>query len=269
VYVTRTAKVRERRITAALELWRASKGVERTDGRESRNPRSKGFVAAVNGCSHPAMSNTFIKSVATTTRSFRPSAYLNKQSFSYTMASNGTSTNGVQPDNRKVFFFDIDNCLYPKSYQIHDKMAVLIDNYFQNHLSLSEEDATTLHQRYYKDYGLAIEGLVRHHKVDPLEYNDKVDDALPLDDIIKPDPKLRKLLQDIDSEKVRLHLFTNAYVNHAKRVTRLLGVDDLFGGMTYCDYSAEKLLCKPSTEMYDKAMREAKATNPSDCYFVG
>jgi pyrimidine and pyridine-specific 5'-nucleotidase len=208
----------------------------------------KGFGAAVNGCSHLAMSNTFIKSVATKSRSFRPSAYLNY---------------------RKVFFFDIDNCLYPKSYQIHDKMAVLIDNYFQNHLSLSEEDATILHQRYYKDYGLAIEGLVRHHKVDPLEYNDKVDDALPLDDIIKPDPKLRKLLQDIDSEKVRLHLFTNAYVNHAKRVTRLLGVDDLFGGMTYCDYSAEKLLCKPSIEMYDKAMREAKATNPSDCYFVG
>jgi pyrimidine and pyridine-specific 5'-nucleotidase len=185
------------------------------------------------------------------------------------MAPNGTSTNGVQRDNRKVFFFDIDNCLYPKSYQIHDKMAVLIDNYFKNHLSLSEEDATILHQRYYKDYGLAIEGLVRHHKVDPLEYNEKVDDALPLDDIIKPDPKLRQLLQDIDSEKVRLWLFTNAYVNHGKRVTRLLGVDDLFGGMTFCDYAAERLLCKPSPEMFDKAMREANVTNVEDCYFVG
>jgi pyrimidine and pyridine-specific 5'-nucleotidase len=92
---------------------------------------------------------------------------------------------------------------------------------------------------------------------------------LPLDEIIKPDPKLRKLLQDIDPEKARLWLFTNAYVNHGKRVTRLLGVDDLFDGMTFCDYSAEKLLCKPSIEMYDKAMREAKATNVSDCYFVG
>ena len=185
------------------------------------------------------------------------------------MGSNGVSPNGAKPDNRKVFFFDIDNCLYPKSYQIHDKMAVLIDDYFQTHLSLSREDATILHQRYYKDYGLAIEGLVRHHKVDPLEYNEKVDDALPLDEIIKPDPKLRKLLQDIDPEKARLWLFTNAYVNHGKRVTRLLGVDDLFGGMTFCDYGAEKLLCKPSIEMFDKAMREAKASNVSDCYFVG
>ncbi|KAM0712492.1 hypothetical protein Q7P37_011589 [Cladosporium fusiforme] len=184
------------------------------------------------------------------------------------MAANGSSTNGVKQDTRKVFFFDIDNCLYPKSYQIHDKMAVLIDDYFQTHLSLSREDATILHQRYYKDYGLAIEGLVRHHKVDPLEYNEKVDDALPLDEIIKPDPKLRKLLQDIDTDKFKLWLFTNAYVNHAKRVTRLLGVDDLFEGMTFCDYAAERLLCKPSTEMYDKAMREADATNVDECYFV-
>lgn len=217
-----------------------------------------------------AMSNSFIRHLPSTLRAFRSSpAFSLTRSFSSTMASNGTSTNGVQHDARKVFFFDIDNCLYPKSYQIHDKMAVLIDNYFQNHLSLSQEDATTLHQRYYKDYGLAIEGLVRHHKVDPLEYNEKVDDALPLDDIIKPDPKLRKLLQDIDTDKVKLWLFTNAYVNHAKRVTRLLGVDDLFEGMTFCDYAAERLLCKPTTEMYNKAMQEANATDIDQCYFVG
>jgi len=215
------------------------------------------------------MNSHFVKHVTSLSRSLSRSVPSYGQSFSYSMASNGTSTNGVQRDNRKVFFFDIDNCLYPKSYQIHDKMAVLIDNYFVNHLSLSEEDATTLHQRYYKDYGLAIEGLVRHHKVDPLEYNEKVDDALPLDEIIKPDPKLRQLLQDIDSEKVRLWLFTNAYVNHGKRVTRLLGVDDLFGGMTFCDYAAEKLLCKPAPAMFDKAMREANVTNVDYCYFVG
>jgi len=46
-------------------------------------------------------------------------------------------------------------------------------------------------------------------------------------------------------------------------------VDDLFGGMTFCDYAAEKLLCKPSPEMFDKAMREANVTDVNDCYFVG
>jgi pyrimidine and pyridine-specific 5'-nucleotidase len=241
----------------------------RKSGNVRRNSRL--LPRCMNAVTRPAMnSRHFVKHLTSpSSRFLNRSVPSYRRPISYSMASNGTSTNGVQRDNRKVFFFDIDNCLYPKSYQIHDKMAVLIDNYFQSHLSLSEEDATTLHQRYYKDYGLAIEGLVRHHKVDPLEYNEKVDDALPLDDIIKPDPKLRQLLQDIDSEKIRLWLFTNAYVNHGKRVTRLLGVDDLFGGMTFCDYAAERLLCKPSPEMFDKAMREANVTNVDDCYFVG
>ncbi|KAF2861608.1 pyrimidine 5-nucleotidase [Piedraia hortae CBS 480.64] len=169
---------------------------------------------------------------------------------------------------RKVFFFDIDNCLYPKSYRIHDLMSGLIDKYFQSHLGISQSEAFQLHQRYYKDYGLALEGLVRHHKVDPLDYNQKVDDALPLGDIIKPDAKLRKLLEDIDRDKVKLWLFTNAYVTHGRRVVKLLEVDDLFEGLTYCDYAAEKLICKPRPEMYAKAMAEAGVQDVKDCFFV-
>ncbi|CAD0050462.1 unnamed protein product, partial [Aureobasidium pullulans] len=142
-------------------------------------------------------------------------------------------------DNRKVFFFDIDNC-----------------------------DANELHMRYYKDYGLAIEGLVRHHKVDALEYNEKVDDALPLEDIMFPDPKLRRLLEDLDTSKVKPWLFTNAYINHGKRVVKLLGVEDMFEGITYCDYSAARFLCKPSPDMFKKAMKEAGVTSAEDCYFV-
>ncbi|KAI6788827.1 pyrimidine 5-nucleotidase [Hortaea werneckii] len=185
---------------------------------------------------------------------------------------NGAATNGTSiatPTNKKVFFFDIDNCLYPKSYQIHERMAVLIDKYFREHLAISSEDATELHQRYYKDYGLAIEGLVRHHKVDPMEYNDKVDDALPLDEIIQPNPRLRQLIEDIDRDNVKLWLFTNAYKNHGQRVIRLLGIEDLFEGMTYCDYAAgTNLLCKPRPEMYAKAMRDAGVQDVKQCYFV-
>jgi len=183
------------------------------------------------------------------------------------MAVNG-ATNGVAAQGQKVFFFDIDNCLYPKSFKIHEKMSELIDAYFRSHLSLPAKAATELHHRYYKDYGLAIEGLVRHHQVDPLEYNRQVDDALPLEEIFKPDAKLRKLLEDIDRSKVRLWLFTNAYKTHGERVVRLLGVKDQFEGMTFCDYGAPRLLCKPAPEMYAKAMREAGIKEVKDCYFV-
>ncbi|CAM1511394.1 Fc.00g089070.m01.CDS01 [Cosmosporella sp. VM-42] len=177
------------------------------------------------------------------------------------------STNGTTT-GKPVLFFDIDNCLYPKSAKVHDLMAGLIDEYFSKHLEIPFEDAVKLHKEYYTNYGLAIEGLVRHHKIDPLDYNTKVDDALPLEDLIKPRPDIRRLLEDIDTSKVRLWLFTNAYVTHGKRVVKLLQIEDLFEGLTFCNYAEQPLLCKPHPDMYRKAMREAGVENVEDCFFV-
>ncbi|OAX81107.1 pyrimidine 5'-nucleotidase [Emergomyces africanus] len=172
-------------------------------------------------------------------------------------------------DSRPVFFFDVDNCLYSRSNRIHDLMQdLIVDDFFTKHLSLDPQDAIMLHQKYYREYGLAIEGLTRHHKISPLEFNSQVDDALPLDSILKPDPQLRSFLQDFDTSKVKLWLFTNAYSTHAMRVVRLLGVQDLFEGLTFCDYAAPKLVCKPAPAMFEKAEREAGATVAGGCFFV-
>ncbi|KAL5594672.1 hypothetical protein BROUX41_001588 [Berkeleyomyces rouxiae] len=170
--------------------------------------------------------------------------------------------------SKPVLFFDIDNCLYSKSMRVHDRMAKLITEYFAAHLELEWSEAVRLHKEYYTNYGLAIEGLVKHHQIDPLDYNAKVDDALPLQDIMKPTPELRALLEDIDRSKVRLWLFTNAYVTHGRRVVKLLGIDDLFEGLTYCDYGNVPLVCKPKEESFAKAMREAGVERMSDCFFV-
>ena len=148
-------------------------------------------------------------------------------------------------------------------------MAELIDQYFVKHLAIPFDEAVRLHREYYTNYGLAIEGLVRHHQIDPLDYNAKVDDALPLEDIIRPNPELRRLLENIDKSKVKMWLFTNAYVTHGRRVVKLLGIDDLFDGLTFCDYAEQPLICKPHPEMYKKGMREAGVLRPQDCYFVG
>jgi len=147
-------------------------------------------------------------------------------------------------------------------------MAVLINKYFVTRLSLSEQDAWDLHQRYYIDYGLAVEGLSLHHKIDPMDFNREVDDALPLDDILKPDLELRALLEKFDKTKVKMWLFTNAHVTHGRKVVNLLGIDDLFEGITFCDYRESPLMPKPKTEMFEKAEREAGVTKSSDCYFV-
>jgi pyrimidine and pyridine-specific 5'-nucleotidase len=141
--------------------------------------------------------------------------------------------------------------------------------YFQTHLNLSPEASYNLHHEYYRSYGLAILGLVKHHQIDAMDFNTKVDDALPLEDILTKDTKLRKLFEDIDRSKVKLWLFTNAYQTHGWRVVKFLGVDDLFEGITFCDYRQQNMIAKPHKEMFEKAMREAGVENKEDCYFVG
>ena len=46
---------------------------------------------------------------------------------------------------------------------------------------------------------------------DPLDFDRKCDGSLPLEELLKPDPVLRKLLEDIDRTKVRVWGLTNAY----------------------------------------------------------
>lgn len=96
-----------------------------------------------------------------------------------------------------------------------------------------------------------------------------VADAIALDSLIKLDAKLCRLLQDIDQSKVKLWLFTNAYVTHAQRVVRLLGVDKFFEGITYRDYAKVPIICKPQAQMFKMAMRAAGVEDNADCYFVG
>lgn len=154
--------------------------------------------------------------------------------------------------NKRIFLFDIDNCLYERSTMIHDMMQVKIHQYFKDTLDLNDECAHKLHVDYYRTYGLALEGLVQNHQVDAIDYNLKVDDALDLESVLCYNPKLREMLIRL-RELGQFDIFwlvTNAYKTHALRVISILGVGDLFDGLTFCDYSKYPIICKPMNEFY-------------------
>lgn len=171
----------------------------------------------------------------------------------------------------KVFFFDIDNCLYKRSTRIHDLMQVSIHEYFKNELNIDDDEAWKLHHTYYREYGLAIRGLVMHHDIDALEYNRMVDDALPLQRILKPDAGLRSMLSRLKESGAvdKLWLFTNAYKTHGIRCVRLLGIADMFDGITYCDYSQkDNLVCKPDPAAFQRAKAQSGLGDYKNAYFV-
>ncbi|KAG2178177.1 hypothetical protein INT43_003430, partial [Umbelopsis isabellina] len=158
-----------------------------------------------------------------------------------------------------------------------------------NKLGIPEEKAAVLRERYFVEYGLSIRGMIQHHDVDPvafgkdrafntfskIEHNElillkrvidkEVDGRLPLETILKPDPELTKMLTEL---KMRKWILTNAGLEHAKRVLKIMGIDDQFEGITYCNYSEPDFPCKPEVEMYKRALKEANVPENCKCYFV-
>jgi len=172
-------------------------------------------------------------------------------------------------DDRLVVFFDIDNTLYSSSCKIAQAMGIRIHAYFVS-LGLSDEEASQLHLQYYTQYGLALRGLRRHYAVDPLDFDEKCDASLPLEEMLSPDPGVRKLLEDIDRSKCRVWALTNAYRTHAERVLRVLELQDLIEGVVFCDYKEgdDDFICKPEPAFYHRAMRQAGVQDPQRCLFV-
>lgn len=172
-------------------------------------------------------------------------------------------------ETRGIVWFDIDNTLYHKSTRIADLMGKRILAYFLG-LGLPEDEAKALHQKYYREHGLAIRGLLKNHAgIDPLDYDMRVDGSLPLDDILKPEEELTTLVRDIDRSKVRVFAATNAYKNHGLRCIKLLGLEDYFDGIVYCDYSAGPLFCcKPDKAYYEAAAEIVGVSDTTKFYFV-
>lgn len=181
---------------------------------------------------------------------------------------------GSSGDNGITVFFDIDNTLYSKYTGIQQMMQESIMHYCVHEMDLDPQYAHELMEEYYKKYGLSIKGIMQDFPdTDPLRFNAMVDDSLPLQDAIKgPDHKLRKMLLALKQHKNinKLWLFTNAYKNHAIRCIRILGIADLFDGITYCDYAApsDNIICKPDPRAFEMAKLQSGLDSFENAWFI-
>jgi putative hydrolase of the HAD superfamily len=161
-----------------------------------------------------------------------------------------------------VFFFDLDDTLYPSTCGLWDAIRRRMTEYMVDRLDIPPDEVSELRQLYFEKYGTTLRGLQTHYQVDALNFLAYVHD-LPLKSYLRPDPELRKLLDRIQVQK---WIFTNADHNHARRVLSELGLSSCFDGII--DVCRLDYICKPNPESYRQAMKIAGETDPARCLFV-
>lgn len=121
--------------------------------------------------------------------------------------------------------FDLDDTLYPSMTEITEALRKNIDDFLVEKCGIRNDRASTLRAKLFKSHGSSLAGLrALGYDIDSDDYHSFVHGRLPYD-LIKPNSKLRNLLQSITQRKI---IFTNSDRTHAMRVLDRLGLKDCF-----------------------------------------
>jgi putative hydrolase of the HAD superfamily len=161
----------------------------------------------------------------------------------------------------KAVLFDLDNTLYPEECDLFSLIDVRINRYMEEVVAIDPTDVDDLRRRYWHDYGATLQGLVRHHAIDPEDYLDYVH-AVDVASRISLDLELRHTLKTLGLPS---YVFTNGSRCHVDRVVNALGLDGIFTDIfdiRIADYQP-----KPNPDPYQRVLQ--KLALPGDqCIMV-
>ena len=146
--------------------------------------------------------------------------------------------------------FDLDNTLYHPEHDLFSLIDVRINRFMLDVAAIPHNEVDGLRRQYWQNYGATLQGLIRHHNIDPELYLDYVHDV-DVTDRIKPDLSLRKSLATL---RLPCYIFTNGSSQHAERVIRALGIADLFAGIF--DIRIAAYQPKPNPEPYHGVLQQ-------------
>ena len=161
-----------------------------------------------------------------------------------------------------TIFFDLDDTLYPSSTGLWKAIKERMNLYMRDRLCIAEKDVPILREQYFKMYGTTLRGLQARHDVNAEDFLAFVHD-LPLKEYLTSNPALRNVIASLGTRNL---VFTNADVNHARRVLTALQLDDLFE--TIVDVNAVAPYCKPMPESFAIAMDLADEPDPRKCVMI-
>jgi putative hydrolase of the HAD superfamily len=153
-----------------------------------------------------------------------------------------------------VLIFDLDNTLYPAEKRLFNLIDVRINRYMTEIVGIPAPKVDALRRDYWRLYGVTLQGLIRHHAVDPEDYLLYVHD-IDVPSRLSPDTALREVLESLPQRKA---VFTNGSTCHADRVLAALGIDDMFEKVY--DIRIAAYQPKPYPEPYHAVLNELGTT---------
>ena len=161
----------------------------------------------------------------------------------------------------KAVLFDLDNTLYPAEKDLFSLIDVRINHYMEMQVGIAQQEVDGLRRQYWKDYGTTLQGLMRHHKVDPEDYLSYVHEV-DVGSRLSTDDELRR---SIEALQMPSYVFTNGSRCHVDRVLTALGLEGVFADIF--DIRVADYRPKPSPDPYLQILRQLGVTG-TDCVMV-
>lgn len=119
--------------------------------------------------------------------------------------------------------FDLDNTLYPPRVRLFDQIEIRMTNWVMEELGVDRTEADRLRQKYWREHGTTLAGLMREHGVDPGPYLHDVHDISF--DALEPDHDLASHITNLPGRKI---VYTNGSAPYAEQVLAARGLSGLF-----------------------------------------
>ncbi|MDR2495463.1 MAG: HAD-IA family hydrolase [Spirochaetaceae bacterium] len=162
----------------------------------------------------------------------------------------------------KYVLFDLDNTLYSARHGLEDSVGKRIVTFVSHYLNIPPEEAMRERKKWITRYSTTLEWLVAEKGLTDIEGYYKTIHPEGEADFLPPDPHLRSFLQSLP---IPCAILTNSPREHADRVLRRLGVEDLFTRVF--DIRWNRFKGKPAPEVFRRVL-DALGTAPDTTLFV-
>ncbi|MDZ4183968.1 MAG: pyrimidine 5'-nucleotidase [Desulfuromonadales bacterium] len=161
----------------------------------------------------------------------------------------------------ELLLFDLDNTLYAPEHDLFSLIDCRINRFMEEVVGIAADDVDPLRRYYWQEYGVTLQGLIRHFEVDPEAYLHYVHDV-DVTSRLGADPALALILAGLPQRKV---IFTNGSSAHAERVLAALGIRQAFEAVF--DIRIANYLPKPFPAPYEEVLARL-CTSPASCVMI-